>query len=299
MICYVIFFSGLAWLIRKIVGRKKVTIVLYHDPDPVLFARHMAFLSKNYRFTTLDHLVESIRNGQSEFPPYSLIVTLDDGHSRNFHLLNTFQDLKIKPTIYLCSSIANTNRKFWFRLPGLRSKDIKGISHQRRLDHLATKFDFLPRKEYNETDRHSLNLKELRLMVSNVDFQSHTAFHPVLTTCADDEASAEIVGSRVQLESMLNTPVRHFAYPNGDYSEREIGILKANGFLSARSTDIGWNDHRTNPYRLKITGVNDDSDLIMLRAELSGIPGYLYNLYTSGLSWKSVFGKHVPEIEKA
>ena len=37
----------------------------------------------------------------------------------------------------------------------------------------------------------------------------------------------------------------HFSYPNGDYTEREIEIVEAGGFRSARTTDLGWNTLET------------------------------------------------------
>lgn len=297
-LCYVVVFSGLGWIVRKMFARRKVTIILYHDPWPETVERHLSFLSRCYRFITLSDLVSAIRNQRFDFPPYSMVITFDDGHRGNAALTNIFRRYGITPTIFLCSSIINSPRKFWFKLPGINSKAMKTKSNQERLRVLREKYGFNVAQQFPSDEWQALNSYELDTMMQVFDLQSHTCFHPILTTCTREEAELEIVESKAALSRDLKKEIRHFAYPNGDYSEREIGILKEAGYDSARSTDVGWNDVNTDPYRLKITGVNDASDIIMLRAELSGIPGYLYNLISSGIKRKSLRGEHVPESEK-
>jgi peptidoglycan/xylan/chitin deacetylase (PgdA/CDA1 family) len=298
LFCYVVYFSGLAWLIRNLLGRNKVTIVLYHSPDKNVFEEHIKHLQQHYIFIELDTLIQAIQNGKSDFPKNSLIITFDDGHQNNFELLEIFKSLKARPTIYLCSAIVATHRRFWFRLPGLRSKHLKKLDHASRLKQLQTDFNFFPEQEYVGESREALSAEEIKTMLPCTDFQSHTCLHPILTTCSNDVAESEIRESRLQLERLTNSTVKHFAYPNGDYSEREIAYLKASGYTSGRTTDIGWNDHTSDPFRLKITGVSDRADIIMLKAELSGVPGYFYNLFTAGIHLKAFSGKHVPESEK-
>ena len=53
------------------------------------------------------------------------------------------------------------------------------------------------------------------------------------------------------MEQLTGAACEHFAYPNGDYGSREIATLEAAGYKTARTCDIGWNDHKTDPYRLK------------------------------------------------
>jgi len=62
-----------------------------------------------------------------------------------------------------------------------------------------------------------------------------------------------------------------FSYPNGDYDEDCIDILKEGGFKAARTTDAGWNDKTSNVYKLKVTGVSDDASMNKLMAELTGL----------------------------
>ena len=121
--------------------------------------------------------------------------------------------------------------------------------------------------------------------MEQVDFQPHTQFHPILPRCTEMECKQEVLGSKADLEKFLGVECSHFSYPNGDYTEREIEIVKAGGFRSARTTDIGWNTPHTSPYRLKTVPITDDAGLTRFRAELTTIPQRLSG-WVSFLFWR-------------
>lgn len=285
--------------IVRFLKRKKTTFILYHNPDPVIFHNHIQYLSKEFAIISLEEFLEDQMNPSGKLPAYSLVITFDDGHKGNFLLLDTIATFKLKPTIYVCSGIVSTNRKFWFKVEGINVGSLKRMNNVQRIGYLKQTVNFSLTDEFPEHNRHALSLEELTRMNEHVDFQSHTQFHPILTTCDEKTAETEILQSRLELEKVTNKPVLHFAYPNGDYSKREIELLQKSGYRSARTTDVGWNDKTTNPYKLKITGVNDRAPIWMLKAELTGVPGYLYNLYKSGISVHAFLGRHVPERNPA
>lgn len=279
----------------RFLNRHKTTFILYHDPDPVIFRNHIAYLSKRYSIISLEDFLTYQKSPNAKLPDYSMVITFDDGHKGNFQLLETLTAFNIKPTIYVCSGIVTTNRKFWFKLSGIPVGSMKKLDNQDRLEQLNQLMNFSPEQEFSNNDREALTQEEMKQLNPYIDFQSHTHFHPILTTCDETTAKEEIVRSRSELSKIVSNPVLHFAYPNGDYSKREIAMLKQAGYQSARTTDVGWNVKSTDPFRLKITGVNDRAPLWMLKAELTGIPGYFYNLYKSGISIGSLQGQHVPE----
>lgn len=298
LMCRVIAWTGLYHLVRLLIARNRTTIVLYHDPEPEIFEQHVSYLVKNYTIITLQELVEFLHNPLRKLPEYSLVITFDDGHKGNYLLMNSIRKHRLKPTIYACSGIVGTNRKYWFRFEDLDAQRLKKMDHELRLRRLSEVAGFSPEKIFRDEDRQAINTEELSEMKEFVDFQSHTRFHPILTTCTDELARDEIDESRQELSKLVLKPVLHFAYPNGDYSSREMRILKEAGYISARTTVVGWNSRWTNPYRLKITGVNDRASLGMLKAELTGIPGYLYNIYKSGITRQSLRGFHIPERDR-
>lgn len=298
LLCMIISWVGLHHLVRLLIARNRTTIVLYHDPEPDVFEQHISYLTKKYTIITLQELVAFLNDPVVKLPKYSLVITFDDGHRGNHLLLNTIKKHGLKPTIFACSGIVGTNRKYWFRLEGLNVQHLKKMDHELRLRSLSEVAGFSPGKNYSDNDRQAINTEELLEMQEFVDFQSHTRFHPILSTCTDETARAEINESRHELNKLVRNPVLHFAYPNGDYSLREIRMLKEAGYISARTTDVGWNSRRTNPFKLKITGVNDRGSLEVLKAELTGIPGYLYNIYKTGITRSSLRGFHKSERDR-
>lgn len=287
LMCFAIRYSCIPLLMRNIFARNKVTIAVYHDLKADILDRHLKYLSKRYNFITLDLLVNAIYSKNWEnIPQKSLIITLDDGHKGNFDLLEVFKKYNIKPTIYLCSQIIDTNRQFWFKVQGVDCKSLKSYSDIERLKYLNKNFGFTLYKEYSIEERNTLNSNEIMAMKDFVDFQSHSSFHPVLTTCTDDECKKEIFQSKEDIETSLGIECKHFSYPNGDYTEREAELVKKAGYLSARTIDIGWNDVNTNPYKLKAMMITDDASINLLAAQLSGITQFGRYLIKGSLSGK-------------
>lgn len=86
-----------------------------------------------------------------------------------------------------------------------------------------------------------LNLDEIGQMQSmGVRFQPHGHNHELFHTNQDSEViRKEIVESKEFIETKLNEKCTYFAYPNGDYCDAAISILKENGFSGAYTTNAG------------------------------------------------------------
>lgn len=262
--------------------RRKVSIVLYHDPRPDIFEKHVQFLSKHYNFISLNILVSAIKNRDwSLISNNSMVITFDDGHKGNYELLEIIKKYNIIPTIYCCSDIISTNRHFWWKEVGLNEiEGFKKITNAERLNQLEEK-GYSLEKEYN--DRQALSLDEINDMMNFVEFESHTKFHPILTCCTKKEKKDEIINSKSNIESVFSNECQHFCYPNGDYDEEVIDIVKSSGYDSARTIDVGWNDINTDPYKLKITGITDDASITQVIAQLTGITMFLRYLSKGSL----------------
>ncbi|MYF99312.1 polysaccharide deacetylase family protein [Candidatus Poribacteria bacterium] len=283
----VVLLFGIPFLIREWFCKNKVAVLLYHDVQPDIFAKHIDYLSRHYNIISLDLLVTSVHNKDfSDIPPKSVVITVDDGHAGNIALLSIIMQYDIFPTIYVCTQIINTHRHFWFRIPILSKKEkehLKRLPNAERLRHLRQTSNYKPEKEYE--DRQALSLNEMKQMMHYVDFQPHTQFHPILPNCTKTECNQEIRDSKVDLEGLLDIKCYHFSYPNGDYTEREIEFVKAAGYRSARTVDIGWNRNNTSPYKLRAIPISDDAGLIRFRAELTGIPQRI-GKWVNSLLWR-------------
>lgn len=272
-------FSGMPSLIRGLLVRNRVTIIVYHDPAPEVVERHLRYLSQHYRFIPLDLLVDVIRRKDwTSIPRRALVVTIDDGHKGNAKIGDVFARYGVRPMIYLCSQIVGRERQFWFRVRGVHSLELKHRSHQERLAELKQTYGWEPTDECRMDERQTLSVDELRKLQAGADFGSHTRFHPILTTCTDEECKEEIARSKQELETMLGIECKHFSYPNGDYSEREATLVRQAGYESARTIDLGWNGPATDPFKLKTTGISDDASLNVLACQVVGLPSYFGRL---------------------
>ena len=80
---------------------------------------------------------------------------------------------------------------------------------------------------------------------------AHTADHTVLTHQHLAEARREIAQCKAELERGVKKPVRHFAYCNGYYSAGVAQALRAEGFISAVTTEDMPNVPGGDPFALK------------------------------------------------
>jgi peptidoglycan/xylan/chitin deacetylase (PgdA/CDA1 family) len=263
--------SLLPFMLREVVQRKKVTIIVFHAPSPEIFDRHLGVLKRLYNIISLSSYVEAIqRDDFKKLPPKALIITLDDGHRSNHALKGVLEKHDVPVTIFLCTGLIATHRRFWFLHEGVTAsvQQLKTVPDDERLTTLR-KSGFEETKEFDE--RQALSVDELRELQDKVDFQSHSVFHPILPRCSSERAEAEIVQSRQDLLALLANEIYAFAYPNGDYSEREMRLAEKAGYKCALTLDQGSNTERTSPFRLARLCIPDDADRHELLVKTSGL----------------------------
>ena len=113
--CFFARLSLLPSLLRSMDGVNNPIIVSYHDPSPEVLRTHLEWYNSRFSFITMDELIDSI-NSKKCLPKKAIVLTFDDGHKGNYDLIPLFKEFKVKPTIYVCSGLVNTTRKFWFKM---------------------------------------------------------------------------------------------------------------------------------------------------------------------------------------
>lgn len=271
---HLICWTGLDCLLRMAFARSAATIVVYHDPSPETMRCHLEWYTQRYTFVTLDAVVDALETGRWDaLPPYPLVVTLDDGHRGNAALAPVFRDFGLRPTVFLCSGIVGTTRPFWWataaaeRLGVQALKRMPDVERRQRLAQAGADLD----REWAEPQ--ALTWAEICALLPVFDIGAHSRTHPILPSCDDARSADEIVRCRTELEASLARPCAHFSYPNGDFSRREVGNVRAAGYRSARTIDPGWNGRHADPFRLKAMVVSDDAPVDWLAVQVSGIPG--------------------------
>ena len=271
----IIFYSGLPMILREFIQRRRVTILVFHDPHPAAASGYFNWLSRHYNIISLDqYLSAHARDVGASLPPKALVITLDDGHIENYKLLQLVKQYKIPLTIFLCSGIVNTNRHYWFRYAGLpaTSESLKMISEDDRL-RVLYQLGFYPEKEFPYP--HALNREQIMEMQEYISFQGHTIFDPCLPGCSDQKSLEEIEQSKKQLERDFNLSINALAYPNGEYTSREVQFAQQAGYRCAVTISHGFNNGNTDLYRLRRLSVGDSDSIELLAIKASGIWAFL------------------------
>jgi peptidoglycan/xylan/chitin deacetylase (PgdA/CDA1 family) len=102
----------------------------------------------------------------------------------------------------------------------------------------------------------ALSWDEVRVMARDkVEFGAHSVTHTILTQLAGKaQIEQEIRGSKDRIEAVLDRPISHFAFPNGqpqDISDQVLQVVRDTGFQTAVTTSCGQVHRGDNPYLLK------------------------------------------------
>lgn len=76
-------------------------------------------------------------------------------------------------------------------------------------------------------------------IAGGMDVGSHTRTHADLTSSSPDQAQEEIVGSKKELQYLLDYEVRHFCYPYGRFRLEHSLLAKEAGYVTATTTHRG------------------------------------------------------------
>jgi peptidoglycan/xylan/chitin deacetylase (PgdA/CDA1 family) len=91
-----------------------------------------------------------------------------------------------------------------------------------------------------------------------IRFGSHTCRHIRLLPFVNTEVlQQEVVQSRSALETLLGEAVDLFCYPNGDYCDHALDIVRST-YSAAVTTQDGWNGSGSDMHLLRRLGIHDD-----------------------------------------
>lgn len=239
-------------------------IINYHEiRDQNWFEQSLITLKAMYPTGTL-HDVEAFYNGeQKDF----FHITVDDGDVSNYHTIYpTIKKLGLTATIFVSPHMAKTGKNFWFQeIEGYNQDFLRNIIADKfginkenlknfyvrsmlkcmRLDDIEEIINIY-KKKHNPAPqpRRNMNIEELKELHNSGFFNigAHTMTHPILANETDAGAKWQIENSVAELSDILNTEIKHFAYPNGDssidFGQREIEILKNTSVKYAYSFDF-------------------------------------------------------------
>ena len=316
------------------------------------FRKHLETVAEHYDVVALDRALEVLEGKALAPRDIAVVTFDDGYRDVYHHAFPVMREMKVPGIVYVPSAFTGTNRRIahdrlWSALVRMKDRRLGPVSvgasgrfesmlidawegaetPNKVLENLISNnptpvlYDLAAALE----DRLGLSENEgpegqlpmswemLREMGSQgIETGAHTAEHTVLTNQPLDEARREIAQCKAVLEKGVGRPVRHFAYCNGWYSAGVAQALKAEGFVSAATTEDLPNLREVDPFALKrkvlwenssagILGVyskavaactmNDTlGTLALTRPVLGARPTYFGN--SSGRSQKSATAAH-------
>ena len=261
------------------------------------FQKHLELLQSRFEVLNLQDLIDRLLAGKSISQCCALTFDDGwlDNYQNAFPLL---QEFNLPATIFLTTDYIGTNYWFWpekislclcrlykdkpamdmMRNP-IRDVIIKAgffssLSYEAVLDSLIeTLKGYSPNERQNfveqfalscgiqeEKERMLMNWNEVRKMADSrlVNFGSHTATHELLDQLDSNLIYEEINISKNQIEMETMQPCTLFAYPNGNYNNTTIKILKKIGFQAAVTTKRGFVSHSINITELPRIAMHED-----------------------------------------
>src|SRR5262249_20644660 len=100
---------------------------------------------------------------------------------------------------------------------------------------------------------------ELRRLAAGewIEIGAHTVTHPRLPRLSRDQQLAELRASKLELERLLEGPVRSFAYPHGAFDLTSVACVREAGFACAVTIEPGAAASGTPALELPRFGVSD------------------------------------------
>lgn len=261
------------------------TILFFHEVnDQKWLTNIIELLIKNYNIIGLQEL-ENYYYEKKELKN-SCHITFDDGDITFYkNVLPIIKKYKIPVSTYVSPLIAKEGKNFWFQeiKDYDRNKMIEIIKKVTKLEQDDTTLSDVKtllkklkievileiikiyQRETKTLPKDSMNMNSKQLIevksTGLVDIGAHTLTHPLLVNETHEIASREIVGSIDLLSNILGCSVKYFVYPNGNYSAREIEILKKKGITLAFTTEREKITHSNNPLSIPRSGSPVISDL--------------------------------------
>ena len=255
------------------------------------FRRHLEVLQRAHDIVPLDDALEVLSGKRTAKRDVAVVTFDDGYRDVYHYAFPVMREMKVPGIVYMPSAFAGTTRKLghdrlWLALEQMRRRRITpmaagvgGEGERWLID--ALEGNASPALAVERLiDRHPTpallamcTALEKRLGIDDRDFAdgqlpctwemlremdahgvitgAHTADHTVLTHATMDEVRREIAECRQVLERNVRKPVRHFAYCNGLYSAGVAQALRAEGFVSAVTTEDIPNVPDGDPYALK------------------------------------------------
>lgn len=205
--------------------------------SPADFRAHMEFLKgSGRRIVALEQLLDGFTSAPA--PMDFVAVTFDDGYEGfSHHALPVLSELQVPATVFVVSNLIGQENA-WM------------------------KSELTPLRPL-------MSAPQIReAMAAGVEIGCHSASHAHLTQLTDAQLHDEVAGARNRLSDQIGKNVSFFAYPFGEFGERERAVVQSAGYVAACSTQPGFNNGQTNQFLLRRIDVYGSDTLAQFRRKV-------------------------------
>lgn len=221
---------------RRALNGEFILSIYFHSPSYKLFEFCIKWLIEN-KFTFLSQQdVYAIYSGVKPFTKGGVIITVDDGWLTNEeNIVSIANKYEVPVTIFVITDSIENGDFWWCYLENVKKQGLKTFPSFKRIKEMP---DVEKRRVVNKMksavkiERVAMSVDQIKSISKShyVNIGAHTVSHPFLIQCKDDESYTELKSSKDTIEQWIGKPVNSFAYPNGDYSLREIKYLQELGY---------------------------------------------------------------------
>lgn len=231
--------------------------IYFHSPSKSLFEFCIKWLKKNeFQFLSQEDIL-LIANKIKAFPKGGVVITVDDGWLTNEeNVVAIANKYKVPVTIFVSTEAVEKGNWWGSYIKSAKRKKLISYTSEslKRVPNEERKKIFHDVKSVLQLPREAMTLDQVKGIATSkyITLGSHTVSHPILINCDDEESYFELQASKEIIEKWINKKVDFFAYPNGDYSIREINYLKELGYTLAYCTKATYltEDSLQNVYEL-------------------------------------------------
>jgi peptidoglycan/xylan/chitin deacetylase (PgdA/CDA1 family) len=226
---------------KRALNTKCIIPLYFHKPAKKEFESCIRWLKKKgFRFLSPQD-IEKIIKEEIPFPKGAVLLTVDDGWQSNVtNVVEVANRYEVPVTIFVTTTPAEEGSYWWsyvqqakeMMVTKFSKKALKRMSEEDRLGILQE----LKKKIFPGRD--AMTVDQIKYVSASpyITIGSHTQTHPILVNCHEMQVYEELKISRQKLEAWTGKEVAYFAYPNGDFSRREIQILKSLNYRLAFSS---------------------------------------------------------------
>jgi len=239
------------------------------------FLRQMEYLSAHFDILSTEDALKRMRSGQSGSKKPAAVITFDDGYSGNNRvLLPIVKSMNLPVTVFVASWAVEEGHLFWYdriinalqesapvdldlkrlalgdyrinRCSGAENwreierllRDLKKLSPHKRATSVESILGELGAPNVDTYSLRSLSHEELVEMSGCplMTIGAHSHCHNILTQLSGEEVIESVKTSKDLLEEWTGHKMRFFSYPNGNFDDAVVDIIRNLGFEGAFTT---------------------------------------------------------------